>query len=108
MVPPRSLTTTDAPRFARSRAYSLPSPRPAPVTIATWPSKSITLRSLLIDSSRTGLYGGTDIWSTYSIGGDGDERRRRRRVAAPGHVGLRAGRPTGRSGCRRSGRTVVD
>ncbi len=48
MVPPRSLTTTAAPRRANSRAYSRPSPRPAPVTIATWPSKSITLRSLLI------------------------------------------------------------
>ena len=44
MVPPMSLTTTDAPRRARSSAYRRPRPRPAPVTITTWPEKSITVR----------------------------------------------------------------
>ena len=39
MVPPRSLTTTLAPRAASSRAWARPIPRPAPVTIATRPSK---------------------------------------------------------------------
>src|SRR5438309_3995447 len=36
--PPRSLTTTRAPRRASSSAWQRPSPRPAPVTIATSPS----------------------------------------------------------------------
>ena len=35
---PRSLTTTEAPSLASSRATDLPIPRPAPVTIATRPS----------------------------------------------------------------------
>ena len=35
---PRSLTTTEAPWTASSRATDLPIPRPAPVTIATRPS----------------------------------------------------------------------
>ena len=34
-APPRSLTTTLAPRAARARACSRPRPPPAPVTIAT-------------------------------------------------------------------------
>src|ERR1700730_1322079 len=38
--PPTSLTTTRAPRRASSRAWLRPSPRPAPVTIATSPSNS--------------------------------------------------------------------
>ena len=37
-APPRSFTTTSAPRFASSSACSRPSPPPAPVTIATLPS----------------------------------------------------------------------
>ncbi len=41
MVPPRSLTITAAPRRANSSAYKRPSPRPPPVTIATWSAKSI-------------------------------------------------------------------
>src|ERR1700761_4871368 len=41
MDPPRSFTTTAAPRCANSIAYSRPRPRPAPVTIATCPVKSI-------------------------------------------------------------------
>src|ERR1700757_1291211 len=41
MDPPRSLTTTAAPRRANSIAYRRPRPRPAPVTIATCPVKSI-------------------------------------------------------------------
>src|SRR5260370_25714500 len=36
---PMSLTTTAEPRRARSSANSRPSPRPAPVTTATRPSK---------------------------------------------------------------------
>src|SRR5437764_1476263 len=38
---PRSFTTTRAPRSARSSTYARPSPRPAPVTTATFPSKEI-------------------------------------------------------------------
>src|SRR6478752_5182997 len=37
--PPRSLTTTRAPRSASRRAYARPMPRPAPVITATRPSK---------------------------------------------------------------------
>ena len=37
--PPRSLTTTRAPRSASRRAWARPMPRPAPVTTATRPSK---------------------------------------------------------------------
>src|SRR5262245_26309840 len=37
--PTRLLTTTRAPSCANSRAYSRPSPRPAPVMIATRPSR---------------------------------------------------------------------
>lgn len=36
--PPRSLTTTLAPREARNIAYAFPRPPPAPVTTATCPS----------------------------------------------------------------------
>ena len=36
---PRSLTTTEAPSLASSLATDLPMPRPAPVTIATRPSR---------------------------------------------------------------------
>ena len=36
--PPRSLTTTEAPRSASRRAWARPMPRPAPVTTATRPS----------------------------------------------------------------------
>ena len=39
MATPRSFTTTRAPREASCRAYSRPRPRPAPVMIATLPSK---------------------------------------------------------------------
>jgi hypothetical protein len=49
--PPRSLTTTCAPRDASSNAYSRPSPWPAPVTIATRPSKR---SSLAMDYARDG------------------------------------------------------
>src|SRR2546421_9433752 len=38
---PRSFTTTLAPRSARRSTYARPSPRPAPVTTATLPSKEI-------------------------------------------------------------------
>ena len=38
-APPRSLTTTSAPREASERACCLPRPPPAPVMIATLPSK---------------------------------------------------------------------
>lgn len=36
--PPKSLTTTLAPREAKKRAYARPSPPPAPVTTTVWPS----------------------------------------------------------------------
>src|SRR6266404_3480835 len=38
---PRSFTTSRAPRSARSSTYARPSPRPAPVTTATFPSNEI-------------------------------------------------------------------
>lgn len=38
VLPPRSFTTTLAPREARNSAYARPRPAPAPVTTATWPS----------------------------------------------------------------------
>ncbi|SKV20976.1 Uncharacterised protein [Mycobacteroides abscessus subsp. abscessus] len=38
LAPPRSLTTTEAPSLAKSRACSRPMPRPAPVMTATRPS----------------------------------------------------------------------
>ena len=37
--PPRSLTTTLAPRDAKKVAYAFPRPPPAPVTTTVWPSK---------------------------------------------------------------------
>src|SRR4051812_7910537 len=40
---PRSLTTTLAPRRASSSAYARPRPPPAPVTMATRPSKLIVI-----------------------------------------------------------------
>src|SRR5580693_3287012 len=43
MEPPRSLTTTRAPRLPRRRAWERPRPPPAPVTIATRPSKRRSL-----------------------------------------------------------------
>src|SRR5690242_13635633 len=53
---PKSFTTTRAPRSARSSAYARPSPRPAPVTTATFPSNEI--RSVI--SLRESL-GGEDV-----------------------------------------------
>ena len=46
--PPRSLTTTLAPREARRRAWLRPRPPPAPVTMATFPSN----RSWVMDHLR--------------------------------------------------------
>src|SRR6266568_4721543 len=46
---PKSFTTTRAPRSARSPTYARPSPRPAPVTTATFPSNEI--RSVISQSS---------------------------------------------------------
>src|ERR1700716_3875210 len=46
---PRSFTTTRALRSARSSTYARPSPRPAPVTTATFPSNEI--RSVISLSS---------------------------------------------------------
>ena len=45
--PPRSLTTTFAPSLANHSATSLPIPRPAPVTIATFPSTLLVTLSPL-------------------------------------------------------------
>src|SRR2546423_8867151 len=59
LAQPRSLTTTVAPREASSRAYSRPTPRPAPVTTATRPSKrsSLTVFLLLVLALGEGLPG---------------------------------------------------
>src|SRR5436309_2723822 len=46
--PPRSLTTTFAPRRASSSAYSRPRPPPAPVTIATLSSKRMDMEKALL------------------------------------------------------------
>src|SRR5882724_5138692 len=48
LAQPRSFTTTVAPRAASRRAYSRPTPRPAPVTTATRPSKRSSLTVLLL------------------------------------------------------------
>ena len=45
--PPRSFTTTLAPRRASSSACCSPRPPPAPVTIATLPSKRMSLPAML-------------------------------------------------------------
>src|ERR1700728_3644375 len=42
-APPRSLTTTFAPRAASPRACERPRPEPAPVTMATLPLNSIVM-----------------------------------------------------------------
>src|SRR6187399_2550711 len=44
-APPKSLTTTLAPRLASPSACARPRPLPAPVTIATRPSNLIAMRS---------------------------------------------------------------
>src|SRR5437660_5259358 len=57
---PRSFTTTRAPRSARSSTYARPSPRPAPVTTATFPSneiRSVTSRPSFDESSRSPVQG---------------------------------------------------
>src|ERR1700722_6350001 len=41
--PPRSFTTTLAPRRAKSRAWARPRPPPAPVTITSLPSKRMLM-----------------------------------------------------------------
>src|ERR1700722_18889794 len=45
MLPPKSLTTTNTPRFANSKAYRRPKPRPPPVTTATCSLKSIMVET---------------------------------------------------------------
>src|SRR5579872_2570315 len=55
-APPRSLTTTLAPRRASSSACWRPSPPPAPVTIATLPSKRMSaMASLPLSGLSAGL-----------------------------------------------------
>jgi hypothetical protein len=46
-APPKSLTTTFAPRLANPSACTRPSPLPAPVTIATRPSNLIVMSAFL-------------------------------------------------------------
>src|SRR6202022_262750 len=52
---PRSFTTTRALRSARSSTYARPSPRPAPVTTATFPSNEI--RSVISPSASDSAWG---------------------------------------------------
>src|SRR5262245_10883713 len=47
-APPKSLTTTLAPRLARPSACALPRPLPAPVTMATRPSNLIAIVQFLL------------------------------------------------------------
>src|SRR5689334_8764343 len=47
-APPKSLTTTLAPRLASPRACALPRPLPAPVTMATRPSNLIAIVQFLL------------------------------------------------------------
>jgi hypothetical protein len=57
--PPRSLTTTLAPCLASNNASSRPIPRPAPVTIATFPSSNaiaVSILSLSRISSASGRF----------------------------------------------------
>src|SRR6266478_9801469 len=57
---PRSFTTTRAPRSARSSTYARPSPRPAPVTTATFPPneiRSVISRPSFDKSSRSPVQG---------------------------------------------------
>src|SRR3977135_111778 len=56
---PRSFTTTRAPRSARRSTYARPSPRPAPVTTATFPVNEI--RSLISPSASDSAFGGRSI-----------------------------------------------
>lgn len=46
--PPKSLTTTLAPRDAKNSAYALPRPPPAPVTTTTLPSKRSVFGELMV------------------------------------------------------------
>ncbi|MPM37231.1 hypothetical protein SDC9_83838 [bioreactor metagenome] len=52
-APPRSFTTTLAPRAASASACCLPRPPPAPVTIATLPSKRIAIECFLLIHDET-------------------------------------------------------
>ncbi len=45
-APPRSFTTTFAPRAAKAKAWDRPRPLPAPVTMATFPSNRIVMIQL--------------------------------------------------------------
>ena len=95
--PPRSLTTTWAPRDASSRACSRPSPPPAPVMIATLPS---------YPRSAMGGEGSVEAWLTAMsvYGGEreaphgtGPSRREsRRRDGRPGAVTPTSGSHDGR------------
>src|SRR5262249_23467971 len=72
---PRSFTTTRAPGSARSSTYARPSPRPAPVTTATFPSNEmrsvISLSSFRQDSdlAASGLVDG-QLRYCQTVGGD--------------------------------------
>src|SRR3954453_20444397 len=92
--PPRSLTTTLAPRRARSSAYVRPRPPPAPVTIATRPSKEIsaTACSQFIEKCRipNGILPCPVHRSDRRV-----RPRNRRRMADSPHVATRARRCAG-------------
>src|SRR5215469_4439923 len=79
-APPRSFTTTRAPRRASSSAWALPSPPPAPVTIATLPSNRMDMpappRSLANVDGRQ-----------RRAGGRTQDRRAYRPMTGPRHAG---------------------
>src|SRR5581483_9594757 len=70
--PPRSLTATLAPAAASATACARPIPRPAPVTIATFPLRSATRRSLVpLEGARR-----VDAQARLDVGLDARERAR--------------------------------
>src|SRR5438309_4383805 len=87
--PPRSLTTTLAPRSPSSSAYARPMPRPAPVTTATRPSK-------LRDSGSDGgleaeevAEGAAEHGGPLVVGDAGEERLDQLLAAAERSLGVR-------------------
>src|SRR6202048_2424086 len=81
-APPKSLTTTLAPRLASPSACARPRPLPAPVTIATRPSNLIAMSGIPVGLVMPGLVPGIHVLLTlYQQDVDGRVK--------PGHDGLR-------------------